>query len=194
MTYVRVGSTSNDDGPTVAVAEDIPHPLYDGSTSAAYDFGLLRLAESLATSKTVRPIPMIGGADVVPDGARALVTGWGYRRPRTADTDTQLSETRTSLDVENDDDVLYVVEVLIDNQQQCSDAYDGSIDDSMICASAPGKDACQGDSGGPLVVNGILVGVVSWGYGCARPEYPGVYARVSAVREWIDSVVSAPPA
>lgn len=75
------------------------------------------------------------------------------------------------------------------NQTVCSDAYAsfGGITDRMICAglTAGGKDACQGDSGGPLVADGKLVGVVSWGYGCARPNYPGVYSRVAAVRDWI---------
>lgn len=77
------------------------------------------------------------------------------------------------------------------NQNYCNTQYNGRITPRMICAGYKegGKDSCQGDSGGPLTieVNGEvqLVGVVSFGRGCAEPNYPGVYARVTAVRSWI---------
>ena len=57
----------------------------------------------------------------------------------------------------------------------------------MICAAVPGggKDACQGDSGGPLVVNGVLVGIVSWGLSCALADYPGVYSNVATLQSFV---------
>ena len=64
----------------------------------------------------------------------------------------------------------------------------------MICTyHNDNKDSCQGDSGGPLTVEhdgvSILVGVVSFGFGCARENMPGMYARVSEITDWIDDVL-----
>lgn len=69
----------------------------------------------------------------------------------------------------------------------------------MLCAGTmadPVKDTCQGDSGGPLAVNNggqwTLAGITSWGYGCADPDYPGVYTRVTTYTSWIMSQTAAP--
>ena len=66
------------------------------------------------------------------------------------------------------------------------------ITSTMICAADTGKDSCQGDSGGPLIVKGSdsfykICGLVSFGYKCAEPNAPGVYARVQAQLDWIKS-------
>jgi len=73
----------------------------------------------------------------------------------------------------------------------CTDLLGEALPSTNMCAGfvEGGKDSCQGDSGGPLVMdsatNGLtLVGIVSWGYGCARPNSPGVYARVSGYLDW----------
>ena len=72
------------------------------------------------------------------------------------------------------------------------ESYNGDIDETMIAAGIRkgGKDACQGDSGGPMITYGqqgdkVLVGVVSWGIGCARRLKYGVYAKVSHGIDWI---------
>jgi secreted trypsin-like serine protease len=73
----------------------------------------------------------------------------------------------------------------------CAKAYESKIDlveDESICAAKRGVDTCQGDSGGPLVhrISGdrwVQVGIVSWGLGCARKGYPGVYTQVSKFRD-----------
>merc|ERR1711942_613897 len=125
--------------------------------------------------KFATPLTMndyVQGVDLPPAGHTAtgecIVSGWGT-----------LSEGGST------PDVLQKVSVPIVTDDECRDAYGASqIEDSMICAGvqAVGKDSCQGDSGGPFACDDTgsryLAGVVSWGYGCARPNYPGVYTEV----------------
>lgn len=107
-------------------------------------------------------------------GSTLTVSGWGYTKeggtvPRN----------------------LYKVNVPVVDRNQCNTLYGSNeITKNMICAgdvANGGKDSCQGDSGGPVVQDGKVVGVVSWGYGCARPNYPGVYTRVGNYVSWLQN-------
>merc|ERR1711862_616513 len=66
-------------------------------------------------------------------------------------------------------------------------SYGGIVADVMLCAGEAGKDSCQGDSGGPMTFNGQHVGIVSWGVGCARAGFPGVYGQTDAMYDFITS-------
>jgi trypsin len=110
-----------------------------------------------------------------PTGSLAVVSGWG----RLISGGIFPSQ-------------LQAVEVYITSRAACNSAYVdyGGITANMICAgvSGGGKDSCQGDSGGPLFAGGQLVGIVSWGVGCAEAEYPGVYSNVAILRSFITQV------
>ncbi|EDW12018.1 trypsin-1 [Drosophila mojavensis] len=172
---VRVGATRKEkDGLIVNIRRIHRHPDYNSRT-IDYDYALLELAPYNSTDVTQAFAQLPEQNEDLPDGTLVTITGWG---------NTQ--------NAEESSDVLRAVTVPTVNQTQCTLAYEhfGNITDRMLCAGLTegGKDACQGDSGGPLAVNGKLWGVVSWGFGCAKPKYPGVYSKVSAVRNWIVSI------
>ncbi|KAM7361979.1 trypsin beta-like [Cochliomyia hominivorax] len=109
---------------------------------------------------------------VLKDGDNVQVYGWGLRR-------------ENAMTVSNH---LQTVKVRAIAKSKCEQLYRGKnvLTRTMFCASIPGrKDACSGDSGGPAIVNGQFCGIVSWGVGCARKNYPGVYTNVFAVRNFI---------
>jgi secreted trypsin-like serine protease len=88
------------------------------------------------------------------------------------------------------------VDVPVVGQSDCKRVYgDEKITDANFCAGEAGKDSCQGDAGGPLLVNAdggeeVQAGIVSWGVGCGREGYPGVYTSVGHFEEWIKQRVS----
>lgn len=163
---VRAGNSHNAYGTSYPVAETHTHHHYDRDT-IDYDVAILKLANSLIVDSGVQPVPL--ATTVTPAGSTAWVSGWGALVPGGGPSSS-----------------LRAVDVAIVSEADCIRAYAG-ITPRMLCAQAPGHDACQGDSGGPLIVDGRLVGVVSWGYGCAHAEYPGVYADVAALYDWIVS-------
>lgn len=133
------------------------------------DWALIRLAEELDLP-TLRVT-----ADGAFDRGTFTVLGWGATREGSPSQQRHLREVA----------VPYV------SDRACAKAYRdagyGFVNKEMLCAGDTrkgGVDACQGDSGGPLVRRDnaggwVQVGIVSWGHGCARRAYPGVYTQVS---------------
>ncbi|XP_062557835.1 transmembrane protease serine 9-like [Armigeres subalbatus] len=172
---VRVGSSRHASGGQLYKVRTVyRHPQYSAATTD-YDFSLLELEETVTFSESCSPVDLPQKDDPVNAGTCLQVSGWG---------NTQNPAESSA--------VLRAANVPAVSQEECSQAYAmyGGVTDRMVCAGYKqgGKDACQGDSGGPLVEGNTLVGVVSWGVGCAEPGYPGVYSRVAAVRDWVKEV------
>merc|ERR1712037_215977 len=175
--YITAGVTDRNDGSgqTIEIANGVWNSAmpYSGNNN---DFIILKLSSALSFNENVGPacLPEPGFA---PDstGETCVVSGWGTLNSGANSLPTNLQ---------------WVAVPTVTNAQ-CAQAYGSTITSSMICAGLPegGKDSCQGDSGGPFVCRkdgkAVLTGVVSFGIGCALADYPGVYARVTAVLDWV---------
>jgi len=166
------GSIYYEDIPRIAVKSFTNHPYYDQGADTNYDLAIITLFEEVSWGPGILPIclPHPNGNY---DDVLATVTGWG---------ETFAGDTGE----------LMRVNVTTMPNHECKEYYSpDDITGSMICAWAPGKDSCWGDSGGPMTTLVqeeafyVQIGIVSWGYGCAEPEYPGVYARVANSLYWI---------
>ena len=152
---------------------------YD-SAGTKNDWVIVKLSSPLSFDSNIQPA-CLPPNDWMPDEneyKNCYVSGWGA----TGEGSVPLPS------------ILQWVKVPAITNGKCSESYNDAITDSMICAGYPQgeKDACQGDSGGPFVCKGpsdeaFLTGIVSWGYGCARAGYYGVYSRVTKILNWIQN-------
>ncbi|XP_042559752.1 serine protease 27-like [Clupea harengus] len=179
---------SNPNRVSSTVRTIIRHPDYNRFTSDN-DIALLQLSAPVTFTNYISPVCLAASESVFINGTNSWVTGFGnIREGESLPSPGTLQE----------------VEVPVIVNTQCNSLYGvGSITDNMICAGllAGGKDSCQGDSGGPMVNKQEMVsrqdsvwiqsGIVSFGVGCARPNFPGVYARVSRYQNWINSIISS---
>lgn len=160
-----------------------PHESYSACSYSHnnYDIALLKTSKPMAWIFTkdgfgsVNRVCLPHPKDNYPVGDNMTVSGWGVMM----EGDNAISNT------------LMAVDVPIVAYNECKAAYGQRLNNHHICAGLKegGKDSCQGDSGGPLVrrLGGQMeiTGVVSFGFGCAQPGFPGVYTKVSDYIDWI---------
>ena len=166
-------------GEEIAVAQGYMHEAYD-SQNVWNDIALLRLQSPSAAE------PLYLETDEVAVGTLLTVIGWGLTDPN---------------DENSSPNGLYKVTVPVVSNADCNASYnDGwgsgdTVTNNQLCAGYQqgGQDSCVGDSGGPLFLKDgdsfIDVGVVSWGNGCAEPDYYGIYTKISAYIGWIEEKI-----
>ncbi|CAK4675413.1 unnamed protein product, partial [Aphanomyces euteiches] len=160
-------------GETIKVSKQIVHPKYNSNTNS-YDFAIYILASNAKTT------PVSVSFDTVGASVPVVVRGWGATSEGGSESSALLELTVNSLS----------------NTNCASLLSPYNVDSTMICAGGQkGKDSCQGDSGGPLTLESSgsekLVGVVSWGLGCAQANQPGVYSRISAAKDFIQPYLTS---
>ncbi|MFG3163357.1 S1 family peptidase [Streptomyces sp. NPDC048232] len=134
---------------------------------------------TLASSMPYKPAKYVSSSDtsVYAAGNEARVLGWGTTR----ENGSSSNQLRTA-----------TVPVVSDSD--CGGSYGSDfVASDMVCAGLPsgGVDTCQGDSGGPLIIGGVLAGITSWGEGCARAGYPGVYSRLTTFSDQVTAQVTS---
>jgi secreted trypsin-like serine protease len=166
------------------------------------DIALIRIAPDTGSKTSldpeqVAPIRLLGskpGDRPIEEADRVRITGWGLTKAR----DSGSGSLARDHSVNRFTAGLQMIElgVIADDKCDRHQRYAGRLKDKTLCvgqdAGKAGFDSCNGDSGGPVTrVQGrerVLVGLVSWGVGCALADTPGIYTRVPAYADWIEAV------
>ncbi|KFO73151.1 Transmembrane protease serine 12, partial [Cuculus canorus] len=155
------------------------HPEFN-EESFENDLAVFKLDSTVHYSDYIQPVclPLANFSQAIDSQIECFIIGWG-RTAEKGKMSPVLKEAR--------------VEIIPSNVCNSPDAYRGLVNENMICAGLPfgGIDSCQGDSGGPLVCyhpctnRYYLIGITSFGIGCGRPNFPGIYVRLSQYLRWI---------
>ncbi|XP_042612407.1 transmembrane protease serine 4-like [Cyprinus carpio] len=164
----------------VSIEMIVVHSYYS-RLSNDYDIAMLKLTWPVTVGESILPVCLPPHQLSVKE--MLVVTGWGLLKEK-----GELPS------------VLQKASVPLIDRSECSkpSVYGSAITPRMLCAGflEGNIDACQGDSGGPLVYLSSrwhIMGIVSWGVGCARDGKPGVYTDVSQLLNWIYTVMKRPP-
>ncbi len=194
---VRMGTQNlKNNGVTFRIVAWQQHPGYVRGNPPLNDIALLRIAADNAPARRFRReqarIRILGtrpGDVPLGQGDRLRITGWGRTLARDSGGGEMARDGKT---------LNHMSPILMQINQTPQDAACAALPNyrdravaQTVCAVSdrPGVDSCNGDSGGPMTraqgSERVLVGLVSWGRGCALPDTPAIYTNVSAYRDWI---------
>ncbi|GMS83606.1 hypothetical protein PENTCL1PPCAC_5781 [Pristionchus entomophagus] len=155
------------------------HPLFNVLWPGIFDVAFVKISPKVEFGDRAQAIALPSLPPI--DNQMCVVAGWGH-----------LDEDGTR------SNILREVQVPIVPAHICNDWHHYRFQihtPTMVCAgySHGGRDSCAGDSGGPLMCERggkwELQGVVSWGEGCGRPGFPGVYARILPALAFIKTMM-----
>ncbi|NWY39496.1 ACRO protein, partial [Sylvia atricapilla] len=161
------------------VKQVLMHQSYNPD-DLSYDIALLELNEPVECSPSIQLACVADTTLKVSNLNNCWIAGWGSTTARSIGSSDHLQEAKVQL---------------ID-LQLCNSSfwYAGKIRNHNLCAGYPQGNigTCKGDSGGPLMCQDNtaeywwVVGLTSWGEGCARPKQPGVYISTQHFYDWIE--------
>uniref|UniRef100_A0A6M2DUH7 Putative trypsin-like serine protease n=1 Tax=Xenopsylla cheopis TaxID=163159 RepID=A0A6M2DUH7_XENCH len=154
---------------TRKVAKYLQHEKYDQST-LEYDIGLLKLATPIICNDYAKLTKLNKDKSKTFVGKTATVSGWGifkdfpnFKLP----------------------DKLQYTTLEVQPQEDCKKVWGAYIRDYTICAKHEKQSICIGDSGGPLTVDGLQIGVVSFGSTPCAQDIPSGFVNVASFLDWI---------
>lgn len=177
------------------VARIVVHPEYRSAPGQPHDIALVRLGRGAAP-----PPPVI---ELAAQEWRTGAGAWRFEAAGFGATEEgaglEYDRLQSRYIVSAGSVRLMAAELYALEERRCAQAYADYDAPSQLCfgIAGGGRDSCQGDSGGPLVARlndqrSVLIGIVSFGRGCARADAPGVYTSAPAHLSWIRSVIGAP--
>uniref|UniRef100_A0A8C6WD86 Serine protease 42 n=1 Tax=Nannospalax galili TaxID=1026970 RepID=A0A8C6WD86_NANGA len=170
----------------IPIQNIIVHPEFS-SVTVKNDIALLKLEHPVTFTATIHPI-CIPSETFVKTGTLCWVTGWGKTAPGVSGIPAEILQ-------EVEQNVILYQECNKILQKATSSSKD-VVFKGMVCGykDNSGKGSCEGDSGGPMSCElnetWVQLGIVSWGIGCGRKGYPGVYTDVSVYSKWLRAVVN----
>ncbi|XP_063375184.1 trypsin-3-like [Cydia amplana] len=171
---LRAGSASRKNGTIIPIADVIPHPEYDDPPFDK-DVAVMKTVDPITFSDTMQPIPLPKPRRPMRGGTKIMVSGWGRTKQGASSIPERLMD----------------VEIPVVYYAACLASYPGILTENMWCGGnyfLGGQGTCQGDSGGAAIQDGMAVGIVSFGRGCAQPLSPSVFANIAAptIRNFIE--------